>query len=224
MIISDSKKFIFIHIYKTAGTSVSTSLIKYANFRQRVAEDFFITKNLFSALNLVLGKVNRTKPRQWGAGLQNKHASANDIKEFMGAEKYDDYFKFAFVRNSWDWQVSLYNYLKTRKNDRNHHKVSNMSFKQFLISEIEGKAPCQLDFLTNPGGDVIVDRIGRFESLEKDLNLILSDIGMTDVASLPYLNVSRDRSKNYQSFYDEESYELVRSYFKKDIGYFGYEF
>lgn len=222
MIISDSKKFIFIHIYKTAGTSVAATLIKHANFMQRVSEDVFVTKKIFSALNLILGKVNIT--RQWGTGLGNKHASANDIREFMGSDKYDDYFKFAFVRNSWDWQVSLYNYLKTRKSDKNYGKVSKMSFKQFLISEIDGNAPCQLDFLTNPSGDIIVDRIGRFESLESDLNLILKDIGIGGIDDLPCLNVSRVDRKSYQSFYDEESYELVKNYFKRDIDYFGYEF
>ena len=37
MIISHSKKFIFIHIYKTAGTSISQALLPHARFIEKIS-------------------------------------------------------------------------------------------------------------------------------------------------------------------------------------------
>lgn len=49
-------------------------------------------------------------------GLQldsnHRHDYALDIVEQLGPNRFESYFKFAFVRNSWDWLVSLYFFLR----------------------------------------------------------------------------------------------------------------
>ena len=92
MIISHKKKFIFVHIYKTAGSSV-----------RRRLERFDAAYNLFH-----WGKSKFTPNPVLIAPLGLKHSDAKTIRKAVGAETYDSYFSFCFVRNPWDWQVSLY--------------------------------------------------------------------------------------------------------------------
>lgn len=99
MIISDQKEFVFVHVYKTAGTSVTAALIKYANLRYRLVDDFYLTKNVIR----LLGKVfhNREFKNKFFSPLQ-KHSSTKDIMNYMGEDRYNKCYKFTFVRNSWD--------------------------------------------------------------------------------------------------------------------------
>ena len=69
----DQHKCIFIHITKTAGTSVAKSLFNYLPY----------------------------------------HYTAIDYRVIYGRKTFDEYFKFAFVRNPWDRLYSAYRYLKS---------------------------------------------------------------------------------------------------------------
>jgi hypothetical protein len=48
-------------------------------------------------------------------------------------KKYDDYFKFAFVRNPWDLAISWYLSLSKHKPDT----VNSDNFKKFLINQVK---------------------------------------------------------------------------------------
>ena len=83
MLISHSHKFIFIHIGKTGGTAIEKVLCQYLNI------DFEETK--------------KDSQGNWW-----KHIWAKGMKKRVGAEIWDDYFTFAFVRNPYDMILSLY--------------------------------------------------------------------------------------------------------------------
>ena len=73
MIISNKKKFIFVHIYKTGGTSVSSALVRYARFRERIASEFYLSKKIVSTINDKLELADQGN--KWVNGL-HKHAKA----------------------------------------------------------------------------------------------------------------------------------------------------
>ena len=74
--------------------------------------------------------------------------------------------------------------------------------------------------LKDRDGNLLVDFVGRFESLGEDLAYICQRLGIT--ASLPHIN--RSRHQDYRHYYDDRTANLVASHFREDIQRLGYIF
>ncbi len=153
----------------------------------------------------------------------NKHCPLKIIyRKFPFIE---DYFKFAIVRNPFDWVVSWYFYRKTRPNKNN---TKDISFKDWLVDEnssaynIEGigLTLSQYDVL-NCDKNIELDFIGRYENFQNDYNTICDKVGIPR-QQLPHLN--RSKHKHYTEYYDEETKQLIAEKYAKDIECFGYKF
>ncbi len=83
--ISYDKKFIFVHINKTAGTSMEKALADYGIKKLEEKSDLKFELNY----------------------NQSQHFNCDEYKKYLGSE-YDDYFKFTVVRNPFDRVVSYY--------------------------------------------------------------------------------------------------------------------
>jgi hypothetical protein len=150
-------------------------------------------------------------------------------------DDWDEYFKFAFVRNPWDRLVSWYSMVTTMPKDGNelwryvHDNSSN--FEEFIYNctdEVEIKdgvrysfAYNQLDYVTDDHGNLLVDFIGRLENFDKDIQEAFRRIGF-ELEAVPHKN--RSGHRHYSTFYTPDTELIVRERFKRDIEYFGYEF
>ena len=118
MLYSASHRFIFVGVNKTASASIRKALLPYC---VRSASSQF--RRLLSHLPVRENPLKANLPlHQTAAWARRKFPKA----VFVGC------FKFAFVRNPYDWAVSYYIFLKT---DPNHHRnkmVAVMSFIEFL--------------------------------------------------------------------------------------------
>ena len=209
MLISNRHKFIFIHIYKNAGTSISDSLLPYAATQGEI----FVYK--------VLRKLHLTKVSPWEPYGGARHLQAQEIIEHMGEEKFRSYFSFTIVRNPWDWQVSLYSYMLKNERHVQHEKIRRLgTFDNYIQWRCASEVRFQKDFVYSPDGELLVNYVGRFESLSHDFAEICKHIGIA--ATLPMLNVSN--TKPYQSFYSNETRCMVAETFAPDIELFGYSF
>ncbi|WP_044034115.1 sulfotransferase family 2 domain-containing protein [Microcystis aeruginosa] len=207
MLISREYKFIFVHIYKNAGTSITTVLRPFAISPWQWKAYRLIKKAGFPSPFF--------DPHPFPA-----HVKASEIKESLGAEKFNEYFSFAVVRNPWDWQVSHYKYALKSETHHQHELTKNLgSFEEYIKWRCENEVRYQKDFIYE-NNELLVDFVGRYESLDNDFNEICSRIGIS--VSLPKLNVSN--TKPYQSYYSEKSKELVKEAFEPDIRTFNYEF
>ena len=72
----------------------------------------------------------------------------------------------------------------------------------------------------NIRGDISVDYLLRFESLDQDFNYLCDKLKID--AKLPKINSSSH--DYYKTYYNEETKKIVRNLFKKDIELFNYEF
>jgi len=224
MIISHKHKFIFIHIPKCAGSSISTSLREYYGYdspeklRNADLNDFAMFK-----IDSIYGN----------ADYLNQHSKYKDIKEYFDNNNFNinDYFKFAFVRNPWDLQVSKFKYLKRLYKENKHtyiewvKKNGNLSFKEFLMQsddpQLNYLSEKHIDSQTPKQNKVLVDFIGKHETLQLDFNTICDKIGIPR-QELPHEN--KTEHKHYTKYYDDETREIVAKKFAKDIEYFGYKF
>ena len=207
MLLSHKHNFIFIHIYKNAGTSITDALSPFAT-----GNSTRLAARVLKSLHMPSSLVTESFP---------PHIKANEVIQAIGREKYDSFFSFAIVRNPWDWQASLYNYMLMDTTHWQHNLVRSLgTFEKYIRWRCEEEVRFQKDFVYSASGELLVDFIGKFETLDADFARICSRIGIS--ASLPKLNVSN--TKPYQQFYRKETRDLVGKTFDADIRLFEYEF
>lgn len=217
MLISHSHHFIFVHVAKVAGLSVRDALGDYVE----EPEHFRIKR----PAKIINGKPNILYA-MWKEALI--HPTAAKIRQELGELTFDDYFKFAFVRNPWDLQVSMYHFILKETGHIHHQKVKAMaSFSEYLHWVIatpkpftKGATKFQYQMLCDDEGRVLVDFVGRYENLNADFDYLCQRLNIQ--ATMPHLNQSKHR--DYRAYYDAETRELVADYFQEDIALFGYEF
>ena len=139
----------------------------YCRLIDRMAYDYKFTRELFRVINRLMRWGNDGMKQYTGF---HKHAKAHEIREKLERKQFDSYYKFSFVRNPYDFLVSLYFYAKQFERDPSRRALKDMEYKDFLKRVISNNTACQLDFITDPkDSKLLVDFIGRFETLEKDI-------------------------------------------------------
>ena len=199
--ISHSKKFIFVHIPKTAGTSIMSVFGRHAITLQG-------HRNFDS--------------------LYFQHAYARDIARWMGDE-FQRYFRF--VRDPWDWVASNYAFNRglhrpyTRGTEYDISPsvpewAAEWSFDTWLPWWLSTFQPSQRALLLDEQGQSLVQTIIRFEDLGKEFPSLCRCCGLWP-RRLPRVNRTANRQKKAH-YYSAESYQLVAEHFAEDIRLFGY--
>jgi hypothetical protein len=195
-VISIRKRLIFIHNYKVAGTSIRQALMRY--------EPFWL----------------RNRPAQL---LKNRiippYATASELRRLLPSSIFDSYFKFGFVRNPWDWQISLFEYARQYRRHPQHalHK-SFRDFGEYLTWRVNEDLHLQRSFFFE-GDRCIVDRIYHFE----DLDLSIEDLNHRLQLDIALGHQNRSRRANLLDYYDSDRWKLVADAFAEDIASFGYD-
>ena len=200
LMINHRKKTIFIHVPKTAGTSLSRALEEPKDHSHSTMSALIEAELLRKTLFLL----RREKERR--------------IKK---------YFKFGFVRNPWDRMVSLY--FEKQQTGWLNDNITFYDFMThvFTSSHTISKdpnlsnhaKPC-FDWLSENGA-LKVDFVGRFESLKTDYIKLCRKIKVEPV-DLEKIR-KRDR-EHYSTYYNEKTTQLVAKYHAADIEAFGYMF
>lgn len=217
MLISHSHRFIFFHVAKTAGLSVRDALQPYAEEPTK-----------FKIKRPPRLKAGQPNPfyTVWEALLI--HAKASDAQKELPPEVFDSYYKFAFVRNPWAWQVSMYHFILHEPTHVKHGLVKSFgSFERYLDWVIEtpnpyakGATKLQKDVITDADGKLLVDFVGRYETLAQDFAQVCEKLKI--VAQLPHVNKSVHY--DYRAYYNARTRQLVAEHFAADIELFGYSF
>jgi len=205
MIISHSRKFLFVHNYKVAGTSLRNALAPWSSKK--------------SSKSRLLAKFDRRF--RFHSKSFPQHSKASLMKKELPEKLFVRYYKFGFVRNPYDWQLSLYHYMLKKKTHRQHELAKSFrSFTEYLYWRVENEPFLQKSFFFDPQGNNLMNFIGRYERLNADFEKITAKIGVS--AELPMLNASRD-GRSYLDQYTPTTEKMIYDCFKEDFDTFGYE-
>lgn len=212
MLISHRHKFAFIHVPKTAGSSVAFSLWP---LRDQV-DDYWANHWLARA------GVHYNHLAPWPLKKFRTHTSADMLRRHVPAHVFAGLFKFSFVRNPWDLMVSYWHYL--RRPSRRHHRRRLAerlpSFDAYVRYEIRRGKISQTRMLTDRRGRLLVDFVGRFETLDTDFARVCRRIGV----DVELMQANRGEPRDYRDSYTPELADLVARHFAEDIDRFGYSF
>lgn len=198
---SHSKKFIFIHIPKTAGNAVQKVLMPYSeekiyreSYKDGKLNDFEVENEL-----------GICKKHEWiGAYIENPETLKYPFEE---------YHKFCVVRNPWERMVSWYCYTFPR--------ISKQVDKDHFLENGLGKnMPPMWNYISYAETNKM-DSIIRYEKLEQSLKEVCSRIGVP-FEGFEVTNASKH--PHYSEFYNDESRSKVENFYKKDIEYFNYTY
>jgi hypothetical protein len=199
--ISFQKRFIFVHIPKTAGNSIQSVLRDYS-------EDQLV------ALRKEQDGIERF-------GLRNpkykikKHSTLKEYRAALGDEQFGSFYKFTCVRNPWDRMVSYY-FTPTQ----NPEKWDRKKFRRIISKAVSVTDYLRLDEEEqDPFANI--DYIMRFENLADDFRVVCTAIDISPPV-LPKYN--RSNREHYSKYYNDELRELVHGRFAAEIDRFGYSF
>ena len=225
MLISHRYKFIFFSFPKTGSESVRKLLDPFSDIR-----------------GIPFWKTNQDEPFY-------SHISPLEVENIFKTKgwRYDEYYKFTFVRNPWARLVSLYNMIYfTRKPSTFVGKIKSMirktsvpSFKEWLYQtkpggEGAGGPPDQrwqvygsysiANYILDESGNELVNEVIKLEDIDQKLPELLERLNIPDSKRLEIPHINKRTAKNYSNYYDDESNELVFERYKYDIDRFHYRF
>ena len=207
MIISPKRRFAFVHIPKTGGTSFARA------YEDRAAAD-----------DILIGDTPKARKRKKrleqleAPGRLWKHSRLVDVGGLVPA----DYFVCTLVRNPWDRMVSYYHWLQVQTFQ--HPAVSiaqSKDFKSFLrdpcVQRAERQNPAS-NYVTTLEGVLQCDAFIRLEH-PSDYEAAWDHLGFS--LSIPHLNQSV-RDRDWRNYYDDEDIGIVANLAAADIARFGY--
>jgi hypothetical protein len=207
MIVSRRHRFIFAAIPKTGTHSVRAAL------RQHLGPEDMEQVGLF---------VDKRFPYPELAELRHGHLGLAQVRPFLGAEVFDAYFKFAFVRNPFDRFVSYCAFI-SRETD--HFRSDPRGVMRHVLFEMQPLEhilfqPQYLQ-LVDADGKLLADQVGRVERMQASYDEICSRIGIP-TSQLEQVNSTGRGS--YRDYYDQALIDGVAALYHRDLELFGYGF
>jgi hypothetical protein len=222
--ISHEYKCIFIHIPKTAGTSIEHRLGHFQKL-ERGVQDHRTIREIEPLSTFEFMRMFLTQPLMPSRKTFVKQHIKNKLfrNRSVSPQQYNSYFKFTFVRNPWGRVFSWY---KNVIRDDFHRKTKGVSdtcsFEEFISNHMNQWAlRPQLFWIVENNGKIPLDFIGRFERLEIDFSHVCDILGIRD-KTLPKMLVGD--GQHYTKFYDDEMKEIVANKYAEEIDLFKFRF
>lgn len=197
VLVSHTKKFIYIKNYKVAGTSVELFFEKWCSNKNDI-------------IGFRGNRIERSKKKD----IIGSHANIKRILKILGKDVYDKYLKFCVVRNPYDKMVSAYFFLKGQN-------MFKGTFKEFCQDDNNALNINRYSIDNVPQCDYYI----RYENLLEDIKKICLKLNINCKIELQNCKGEyRPKNKHYSEYYDNDTREIVYKKHKKEFIMFGYKF
>jgi chondroitin 4-sulfotransferase 11 len=189
----DDYKCIFIHIPKCAGMAISKSLL----------------------------------------GKPVGHLSALDYRMIFGKRDFNSYYKFTFVRSPFSRLVSAYEFMRNGGYGKSDNDIVAIvkkysTFNDFVLSYLTPYTAKKIRhfrpqhfFVCDSSNHIMVDFVGRFESIEQDYENIRNKIGVGE--PLKKINATNGKRLSLDKYYENPRVlNKVIEIYHKDFEIFRY--
>ncbi len=229
MIICHKYRFIFIKTMKTAGTSIEVFLSQFCDSNDIVTPiephvEPHLARNFKGVWNPLPVFAFKSGFGFWekffaiksfinGQKFYN-HMPAMYVRDRIPKTIWDSYYKFCVDRNPWDKTISHFWLLK-------HVLYKNLTFDQYLKL---GVFCLNYPLYTDRSGNVLVDKVVKYDSLNNQLGEIFAMLGIPFDGDLGINAKSgiRKGAGNYREDYTENQRRLIEKIFSEEIKLNGY--
>lgn len=201
MIVNDKYNFVFIHIQKTAGASVSSLLYNLENSYQLYYSH--------SHINVLPSKYVDHFKFAFVRNPWDRLVSWYNMMLKKGV--HNDFSKYLLTNsNNFSEFLDLTNIIFETKDQA---LINNISYNKSISYN-------QLDYIS-AHGSIQTNYIGKFENLQNDYDTICSLIGI-ESKKVPHFG--KFDHLPYREHYSSKDINKVYDMYKKDIDYFKYDF
>lgn len=220
-------KVIFQHLFKTGGHSIYEAMYSLRQQDTAILNKWAQDKNHVSKGNVL------------GMDVGNHHNSFDQFHAVWPKINLDEYFKFCFIRNTFEVLVAGYKHQQQAASyanmptEEDRLKAGYAYTFHHHVTKVWSYDDMQWDFMSFKG-KMIMDFVGRFSHLQEDFNKVCDIIDIPRV-TLNKRNSSEDRkyvipeleaiaNQHYSLWYTDELIDFVKKRAKAEIDYFGFEF
>jgi hypothetical protein len=144
------------------------------------------------------------------------HIPAAVARQRMSTKIWNSYFKFCVERNPWDKTLSHYHMV-------NDLAGGSISFDDYIK---KGSFCINLPKYTDYRGNLLVDKVVKYESLMDELGVVFQELGIPFEGSLGVrakFEHRKDR-RPYHNLFSNQQREVIEKAFTKEIEMHGYAF
>jgi hypothetical protein len=238
MLVSHRKQFIFTKTRKAAGTSVESYFEPYC-MPDGEWEEYHARPEYVSETGIIGLRAFDVSDATW-----YNHLPAQTIRDQLGHDVWDRYFKFTTIRNPFDRLVSRFFH---REKAKEHHSRRRRwtAFGNRLLGigspedRVRGKTDVSRfrSWIRNGGyrvtdrevylidGDVCVDTFIRYEDLHAGIAHVCEQVGVPFEPELllNFKSGMRNQTTPVREYYDPRTRGIVEEHYAWELEHFGYD-
>ena len=142
------------------------------------------------------------------------HIPAFSVEKRLPKRVWNEYFKFCVERNPWDKTLSDYHMMKDRS-------AGDLSLDDYLHN---GRFCLNYPKYTDLSGNLMVDRVIKYESLMEELGEVFTQVGVPFTGTLGVKAKGEHRTNRaaYQDVLSSAQSEVIAGAFRREIDMHGY--